>query len=66
MEIDYRAMAVGDRAAMPVPGTWEGANQALYHEVQAYCQGADPAPQFEVESVRESGKPITFWLKRTR
>lgn len=65
MTPDYKAMQVGDRVAMPAIGTWEGANQQLYYEIQSYCEVLDPAPQFEVETVRAPGK-LEFWLHRIR
>jgi hypothetical protein len=64
MKPDYQSMQVGDRLPMPILGTWEGANQQLYYEIQDYCRTADPAPQFEVETVRTP--KVEFWLKRTR
>lgn len=66
MTIDYRSMKVGDRAPMPVPNAWEGTNQNLYQEIQAYCQTIVPAPQFQVETISPRGEPRQFWLNRTR
>lgn len=74
MTIDYIAMQVGDRTPMPVKDAWEGENQALYQEVQAYCQTLDPAPQYEVETIRKviprpgqmPEKQVEFWLHRIR
>lgn len=66
MTIDYAAMQVGDRVPMPVPNNWEGANQSLYYEIQAYCRTVDPAPQFQIDTVRALGKPVEYWLERIR
>jgi hypothetical protein len=63
---DYRGMKVGDRLPMPVLNTWEGENQSLYYEIQAHCRTLDPAPQFQIETVRTMGKPIEYWLERIR
>lgn len=67
MPPDYKTMKVGDRKPMPVLiNVWDGANQDLYNEIQAYCRVTTPQPQFEVESKRISRDRIEFYLKRTR
>jgi hypothetical protein len=66
MTIDYKNMQVGDRVRMPELNAWAGANQDLYYEVLAYCQSLEPAPQFEIETVRPTKETMELWLARTR
>jgi hypothetical protein len=64
---DYKNMAVGARVPMPeLVNAWQGANQDLYNEIQAYCRTCTPQPQFEVETKRISKDRSEFYLKRTR
>lgn len=63
---DYKDMQVGDKVRMPVLATWEGQNQLLFREIQDYCAPLDPRPQFQVETLRPPGKPVEYWLERTR
>ena len=59
-------MQVGNRVRMPVVNTWEGQNQDLFREIQDYCAAHPDLPQFEVETIREPGKQVEYWLQRIR
>ncbi len=67
-QIDFENMEIGDTKRFPVDEKWEGANQSIFYECQDYCSGlqGDERKQFEVQNIRPSGKPLEFWLKRTR
>ena len=67
MKPDYKNMAVGARVPMPVlVNEWQGANQDLYNEIQAYCRASNPQPQFEIVTKRISKDRVEFYLKRIR
>lgn len=66
--IDFMQMKIGDEVPMPERDKWEGANQALYQQIQNATQGTTLQYEVTTHRCQQPGMQPEMWftLKRIR